>query len=379
MSEKKSKGKKKTGLGLAIWVLAFLIILIVFLVKQEEIKGNFEKSGASELIEKKIGKNIFDDKKDSQEKQEENGVTIIDLTKKFKKSDKNKTEDSADSKKESETKTTQPAKSEEKKTELSLKPAEKSVATEQKSAKNSQQIQQNVTKEQEKSQKSTETQQKSQNATQSQNVQKNQQSVTQSQQAQKTVQNASQSQNTQKNAQNTNQTAKNETKANSVQKTESNKNQSVAETKSPVQQTPADSNMTTAKICFVAIDSNGSPIRKQVTRSVRKDSPMGDALNMVLKGPSATEAKTGCQSLVPSGTRLLGATVKNGVANLNFSEEFQFNQFGSEGAKAQLMQIVYTATEFSTVKSVQILIEGQKRDYLTEGVWIGSPLSRNGF
>ena len=44
------------------------------------------------------------------------------------------------------------------------------------------------------------------------------------------------------------------------------------------------------------------------------------------------------------------------------------------------MQIVYTATEFSTVKSVQFLIDGQKKEYLgSEGVWIGSPLSRTSF
>jgi spore germination protein GerM len=133
------------------------------------------------------------------------------------------------------------------------------------------------------------------------------------------------------------------------------------------------------KICFVAIDSEGPIVRKTVTRTVSKESPMGDALNLLLQGPSSTEQKTGCRTLIPQGSRLLGASVKNGVATLNFSDEFQFNQFGSEGSLAQLMQVVYTATEFSTVKSVQILIEGQKRDYLTEGVWIGSPLARNSF
>ena len=56
MSEKGKKNKKKTGLGLAIWILLFLIILIVFLVKQEEIKENLDKSGATALIERKSGK-----------------------------------------------------------------------------------------------------------------------------------------------------------------------------------------------------------------------------------------------------------------------------------------------------------------------------------
>ena len=85
-------------------------------------------------------------------------------------------------------------------------------------------------------------------------------------------------------------------------------------------------------------------------------------------------------NLIPSGTRLIGASVKNGVATLNFNENFEFNSYGIEGCMAQLMQIVYTAREFSTVKSVQFLVEGEKKDYLgTEGQWIGSPLSRASF
>ncbi|WP_407427944.1 GerMN domain-containing protein [Treponema sp.] len=131
------------------------------------------------------------------------------------------------------------------------------------------------------------------------------------------------------------------------------------------------------KIYFV---SDSVPIvRKEVTKNVKKDTPLMDALNMLLAGPSLSEVKNGYRSLIPQGTRLLSVSVKNGVASMSFSEEFQFNQYGTEGSLAQLMQVVYTASEFSTVDSVQILIEGQKRDYLTEGVWIGSPLSRNSF
>ena len=85
--------------------------------------------------------------------------------------------------------------------------------------------------------------------------------------------------------------------------------------------------------------------------------------------------------MIPAGTRLLGASVKNGVATLNFSEEFELmQQYGVQGYIAQLMQIVYTATNFSTVNSVQFIVEGQRSDYLgSEGTWIGSPLSRSSF
>ena len=80
------------------------------------------------------------------------------------------------------------------------------------------------------------------------------------------------------------------------------------------------------------------------------------------------------------GKRLIGASVKNGTATLNFSGEFEFNQYGIEGLRGQLQQIVYTATAFPTVESVQFLVDGEKKEYLgQEGVWIGTPLGRNSF
>ena len=140
--------------------------------------------------------------------------------------------------------------------------------------------------------------------------------------------------------------------------------------------------ITELQLCFVEIDSEGSVVRKMVKRSIPKDdSPLSTALKLLLKGPDASIAtEKNCQSLIPAGTKLLGIKIKNGVAYLDFSEDFEINPFGVEGYNAQLMQIVYTATSFSTVKSVQFLIEGEKKEYLgSEGQWIGSPLSRNAF
>ena len=129
---------------------------------------------------------------------------------------------------------------------------------------------------------------------------------------------------------------------------------------------------------FVAIDSDGSIVRKPVVKTVPKtDSPLTDAIKNLLAGPDASDK---VRPLIPSGTKLIGASVKNGIATLNFNEAFVFNQnFGNDGYSAQLQQIVYTATEFSTVNSVQFLIEGEKKDFLVEGLWIGSPLSRANF
>ena len=138
---------------------------------------------------------------------------------------------------------------------------------------------------------------------------------------------------------------------------------------------------TEVTLYFVAIDSDGSVNRKAVKRTLSKsDSPLTDSINTLLKGTTLNEQEKGLLTLIPEGTKLLGASVKNGTATLNFNESFQFNSVGVEGYIAQLMQIVYTATEFSTVRNVQILIEGEKKDYLgSEGQWIGSPLARSSF
>ena len=129
------------------------------------------------------------------------------------------------------------------------------------------------------------------------------------------------------------------------------------------------------------MDADGKLLPKSAVRLMPKsDAPMSDALEALFAAPTVEELKQGVRTLVPPGTKLRSAWVKDGVAFINVSEEFQFNQYGIDGALAQLSQVVFTATEFSTVKSVQFLIEGQKKEYLgAEGVWIGTPLSRTSF
>lgn len=145
---------------------------------------------------------------------------------------------------------------------------------------------------------------------------------------------------------------------------------------------PVQNAYTTLQLCFVEIDPEGSINRKLIKRSVPKnDSPLTQAINLLLQGPDTTKSEEkNCTSLIPSGVKLLGVKISDGVAYLDFNDSFEINTNGVEGYNAQLMQIVYTATTFSTVNSVQFLIEGKKKEYLgSEGQWIGSPLTRNSF
>ncbi len=136
-----------------------------------------------------------------------------------------------------------------------------------------------------------------------------------------------------------------------------------------------------AKLCFAEVDGDGAVIRREILRKVAKSkSPLTNNIKLLLEGPNYTESQNGCSTMIPEGSKLLSASIKEGIAYLNFSKDFEFNRLGIEGYQTQLMQIVYTATEFSTVNAVQFLIDGEHKQYLgSEGVWIGTPLSRASF
>jgi len=106
---------------------------------------------------------------------------------------------------------------------------------------------------------------------------------------------------------------------------------------------------------------------------------MLDTLNSLLAGPTAEEKRRGLVSFIPANTKIRSATIRGSTAYISFSEEFQYNTYGSEGYAAQLREIIWTATEFSTVSDVQFLIEGKRVDFLAEGIYIGSPVSRTSF
>jgi len=136
-----------------------------------------------------------------------------------------------------------------------------------------------------------------------------------------------------------------------------------------------------ALLYFVRIDDDGIIVRQEVTRQIAaSDQPLTDALAALLGGPSEEEIRRHLLSLIPEGTKLLSVQVRGSTAFLNFNEAFMYNHYGIEGYAGQLKQVVYTATAFSSVQDVQILIEGERHDYLGgEGVYIGKPLSRNSF
>ena len=136
-----------------------------------------------------------------------------------------------------------------------------------------------------------------------------------------------------------------------------------------------------ARLYFVSVDNGGGIALREVNRNVEyTDAPLTSTLLALMKGPTPGEGQAGLLSAIPADSRLNEVTVKDGTAYLDFNESFRFNALGEEGLRAQLRQIVWSATEFPNLTRVQFLIEGRQVKYLgPEGTFIGEPLSRQSF
>jgi germination protein M len=143
----------------------------------------------------------------------------------------------------------------------------------------------------------------------------------------------------------------------------------------------APSKVRRARLWFIELDSQGNPRLKETVRSVEySDSPLTSTLTSLIEGLYPSELNKELQSLIPVNITINRIWVTEGVAHIDFSEQLAINDFGVEGIQLQLQQIVYTATEFSTVNSVQFYVDGKKREYLVqEGIYVGSPISRDDF
>ena len=103
------------------------------------------------------------------------------------------------------------------------------------------------------------------------------------------------------------------------------------------------------------------------------------AMGALLGGIPRGDRYAPISSAIPSGTRLLGLTIKNGVATVDLSTEFDAGG-GTTSMQFRLAQVVYTLTQFSTVKSVVFQVEGQTVTVFSgEGIVLDGPVGRADF
>ena len=102
------------------------------------------------------------------------------------------------------------------------------------------------------------------------------------------------------------------------------------------------------------------------------------AMAALLDGPTESEGGA-MSSAVPGGTRLLGLAVADGVATVDLSSEFESGG-GSASAFIRLGQVVFTLTQFPTIKSVVFRIEGRTVTVFgSEGIVLDGPQARSDF
>jgi germination protein M len=100
------------------------------------------------------------------------------------------------------------------------------------------------------------------------------------------------------------------------------------------------------------------------------------AVNAVLAGPTSGEAGRSITTAIPDGSQLLGLSIDGGVATVDLSSEFESGG-GSASVLTRLGQMVYTLTQFPTVKSVVFEIESvRKTVFSSEGVVLDKPATR---
>lgn len=103
------------------------------------------------------------------------------------------------------------------------------------------------------------------------------------------------------------------------------------------------------------------------------------AMRALLAGVPLDDGMTSISTAIPPTTKLLGLAMRNGVATVDLSTEFDSGG-GSASMRYRLAQVVYTLTQFPTVKSVIFQVEGQTVTVFgSEGIVLDGPVGRADF
>ena len=129
--------------------------------------------------------------------------------------------------------------------------------------------------------------------------------------------------------------------------------------------TTTTSEETTQVSVYWLLDGKVWPVLREVDET---DAVAGAALEALLEGPTQEEEdELALSTAIPEGTRLESVTVDGGVARVELSAELP---------EEPLAQVVYTASQFPTVESVEIGDESYTRadfEDVTPAILVESP------
>jgi len=125
--------------------------------------------------------------------------------------------------------------------------------------------------------------------------------------------------------------------------------------------------------------TEGDTLRR-VARTIPKVTGIGAAtLRALLAGPTPEEAASGLGTAIPSGTRLLGLIIKEGVATVDLSRQFEVTG-NEEGVTVALAQVTCTIDQFDTVTGVRFAIDGKDVGVVSgNGTVTERPLTCDGY
>lgn len=142
--------------------------------------------------------------------------------------------------------------------------------------------------------------------------------------------------------------------------------------------TPGTTETMLVRAYFVLGGEPGSVGLVPVLREVPKSTAVAKAaMTALLGGPTRLESgDRQISTAIPDGTALLSVTAKNGVATVDLSTEFDSGG-GSASMQYRLAQVVYTLTQFATIKSVVFQIDGETVTVFgSEGIVLDGPVGR---
>lgn len=162
----------------------------------------------------------------------------------------------------------------------------------------------------------------------------------------------------------------------SIATTDSSSSLDVSTTTEPTSSTVTDTATDSSQfvdLYFIQGNGYATPVSTAVPSS---PGVAAEAILALIAGPTAAQESEGLYSSVPSDTELLGLTVADSIARIDFSRKFEAGG-GTFSMSSRLSQVVYTLTAFSTVDAVEFWLEGEPVTvFSTEGLVLDGPVDR---
>jgi len=98
------------------------------------------------------------------------------------------------------------------------------------------------------------------------------------------------------------------------------------------------------------------------------------AVNSLLRGATAADTGAGVVSAVPAGTQLLGISLHDGIATVDLTSDLQGHGVAAE--RLALAQLVFTVTQYPTVRGMTLHLDGAPVAALADGLVVPNPLRR---